>query len=121
MLAARSPLRRFAPPLHGRKKEAKEDGVEEGVDAAGVAPEPGAGAGRSSVLPPQTSPTPIPRHRPDDGGEEEDDKDAMVARVKHHKALPTLGTVLPPVLVGLLVPAVRGLAPPLPGDGDPPD
>ena len=99
----------------------KEDGVEGEVDAAGAAPEPGAGAGAPCLLPPQASPTPFPRPPPDDGREEEEDKDAMVAWVKHHKALPTLGTVPLPVLVILLVLVVRGLAPPLPDEGGPPD
>ena len=99
----------------------REDGVEDdGV--AGGAPEPGAGAGGRSFLPPQPSPTPIPRHPPDDGGEEEEDREAIAAWVKHHRALPTLGTVeLLPLLVFLLVPLLRGLTPPLPDDGDPPD
>ena len=96
MPVARALLRWLAPPLRARRYEAREEGVEEADGVAGAAPEPDAGAGGRSLLPPQASPTPFPRHPPDDGGEEEEDKDAMVAWVKHHKALPTLGTVLPP-------------------------
>ena len=79
MLRARLRRQWFAPPLGEKRKEVrKEGGVEEDGDA-GEAPEPGAGAGGRSFLPPQPSPAPTPRHPPDDGGEEEEDKEAMVA------------------------------------------